>query len=572
MVLIAFLILVYALTELISPVISKQIVDEIVARVAGHGGNNSHLMLLIALSFAANLAGVIINSISNRLGDHFGGKLRQLLTQNFYHHILSLPQSYFDSEISGKIVNQLNRGINSIQNFTNISITFILPMFLQSVFIILLLAFYNPLTAIFTFALFPIYIAISMFAAKKWGQEEVKKNVHEDLSRGRIQEVVSNIKLVKGFITEKQEYNFISDQLTKINQIYDRQSTTFHIFDFLRNLSLNIVLLLVNIIVFWNAFNGSLTIGEMVLIIQLVAQARRPLFAISFILTQIQTTESGSKEFFEILELPAEENFEIEKTLKKVAKPIIEFKKVSFKYDTSEKVLDNTSFKTQTRDTIALVGPSGAGKTTIVNLILKFYKPTEGEIYLNSKAYSSLDYHFVRNNIALVFQENELFSTTIRENVKYGNLAAGEAEIIAALKLANAWEFVSRLPKGLDSEVGERGIKLSGGQKQRIQIARAILRQAPILILDEATSNLDAKSEKEVQEGLSNLLKDKLVFIIAHRFSTLQDVDKVIVLDKGKIVEFGNPKELANKPGIYSELLRYQIEGNRKLLESFELY
>ncbi|MDQ5954662.1 MAG: hypothetical protein QG583_590, partial [Patescibacteria group bacterium] len=218
------------------------------------------------------------------------------------------------------------------------------------------------------------------------------------------------------------------------------------------------------------------------------------------------------------------------------------------------------------------VGHSGAGKSTIINLILKFYDSTSGEIYLKDKKYTDLDHQMIRQNISLVFQDNELFSSTIRENVSYGKYDATEKEVIQALKLANAYDFVMKLPKKLDSEVGERGVRLSGGQKQRIQIARAILKNAPILILDEATSSLDAKSEKDVQDALENLMKNKLVIIIAHRFSTIQNVDKIIVLDQGTIVDIGKPQELSQKPGLYKDLLTYQIDGNKKLLEKYEIY
>ena len=291
----------------------------------------------------------------------------------------------------------------------------------------------------------------------------------------------------------------------------------------------------------------------------------------SFILTNIQNAEAGSKEYFEILELPSKEEYLIDEETDIIKEPTIEFRKVAFSYEKSESVLDKISFKLNKKESVTLVGHSGAGKSTIINLILKFYEPNSGEIFLNGKEYSKLSHKSIRQNIALVFQENELFSTSIRENVAYGNLKATDNEIIEALKKANAFEFVDKLPQGINSEVGERGVKLSGGQKQRIQIARAILKDSPILILDEATSSLDARSEKEVHEALDSLMKDRLVIIIAHRFSTIQNVDKILVLDEGKIVESGNPGELAKKPGIYSELLNYQIEGNRKLLEKFDI-
>jgi ATP-binding cassette, subfamily B, bacterial len=568
---IIILVVISAIVDLIVPIISKFIIDDIVARIQGKNGSFDNLVFLITLSFFLGLLSLIVTTISNRLGDTFSGKLRKLLTEKFYHKVLTLPQSYFDSEISGKIVNQLSRGIFSIQQFINTASNFILPTFLQSIFTIVVLAYYSIPIAFFTFLLFPIYLVLSYYSSKRWGEEEIKKNKIEDVSRGRIQEVISNISLVKSFITEQKEYHLVSDSLTDINKIYARQSKTYHTFDFFRGLSLNIILTLINIVAFYNTFQGALTIGELVLIIQLVNQARRPLFAMSFILTNIQNAESGSKEFLEVLNLPSKENFEEKVDLERIAQPTITFENVSFKYDKSDIVLNDVSFSINAKEKVALVGHSGAGKSTIVNLIMKFYDATSGNIWLKDKNYTSLHEKVIRNNISLVFQENELFSSTIRENVSYGTKAT-EEEIINALKLANAYTFVKKLPKGLDSEVGERGVRLSGGQKQRIQIARAILKNAPILILDEATSSLDAKSEKEVQEALEHLMRDKLVIIIAHRFSTIQNVHKVIVIDNGKIVDCGAPQELAGRPGIYKDLLNYQIEGNKKLLEKFEIY
>jgi ATP-binding cassette subfamily B protein len=509
---------------------------------------------------------------SNRLGDHFAGKLQKFLTEKFYDKVLTLPQAYFDSEVSGKIINQLNRGIVSIKGFLNSSTNFILPTLVQSIFTIVVLGYYNLPIAIFTFSLFPIYLILSYYSTVRWGKAEVEKNKIEDRMRGRMHEVIANMTLVKGFTNERSEYNFVSTNLSNSNEIYAKQSKTYHLFDFYRGLSLNIILFAVNILVFYNTFQSLLTIGEMVLILQLFNQARIPLFAMSFILTQIQTAESGSKEYFEILELASTENYHKNVPVEKIKNPVLTFENVSFNYEKSKDVLKDISFSIKNGESVALVGHSGAGKSTIVNLLLKFYQPTSGDLLLNNQSYQKLDYHHIRQNIALVFQENELFSSTIKENVAYGNQDATEKEIIQALKLANAWDFVDKLAEGIHSEVGERGVRLSGGQKQRIQIARAILKNAPILILDEATSSLDAKSEKEVQVALEKLMKGKLTLIIAHRFSTIQNVDKIIVIDDGMIVDMGNPKELSKKTGVYADLLHYQIEGNKKLLESFELH
>ena len=570
--LIAVLIVLSSSLQLVAPVLSKFIVDQIVLKVQHKGGDIHTLIFFIVLAFATSFAGLIITVITDRLGDYFAGELQKFLTEKFYDKVLTLPQSYFDSEVSGKILNQLSRGIVSIRGFLNAATNFILPTFLQSIFTIAILAYYNVPIAIFTFFLFPIYLILSHYSTVKWGKEEVKKNAIEDRIRGRMQEVIGNMTLVKGFTNERNEYHFVSHNMRESNKIYAKQSNTYHLFDFFRGLSLNGILFAVNILVFYNAFVGKMSIGEMVLILQLFNQARIPLFAMSFILTQLQTAESGSKEYFEVLALTSTEDYTKKISTKKIQNPIISFDNVSFHYEKSGTVLDHISFTLENGESIALVGHSGAGKSTIVNLLLKFYNPTSGNILLNNKKYMDLEYQFIRQNIALVFQENELFSSTVYENVAYGNDITTEKDVIQALKLGNAWDFVSKLPKGVYSEVGERGVRLSGGQKQRIQIARAILKDAPILILDEATSSLDAKSEKEVQEALENLMKDRLTIIVAHRFSTIQNVNKIVVIDHGKIVDIGNPKALSKKKGIYSDLLHYQIEGNKKLLESFEIY
>ncbi len=571
-VLISILIVITSLLELATPIFSKFIVDEITNKTQDGSADTHKLIFWIGMAFVFSLISLVLTSVTNRLGDHFAGRLRKFLTEKYYHKVLTLPQSYFDSELSGKIVNQLNRGISSIGDFANTSTNFLLPMFLQSVFTIAVLAKYNVPIAFFTFILFPIYTYLSYYSSKKWGESEVAKNQIEDKSRGRIQEVVMNMILVKSFNRQKSEYQFISNKLAESNQIYATQSKSFHIFDFLRGLSLNFILLLINIVVFLNTFQGKLTIGEMVLIIQLVAQARRPLFAMSFILSRIQSAESGSKEFFEVLNLESTDQLRNVKISERIKNPSLKFENVSFQYEKSEGVLQNVSFEILPLQRIALVGHSGAGKSTVVNLILKFYDPTKGSISLSGKDYKNLDSLWIRENISLVFQDNELFSSTIKENILYGKEKATDKEIIQALRLANAYEFVKKFPHGINSEIGERGVRLSGGQKQRIQIARAILKNAPILILDEATSSLDAKSEKEVQMALENLMKDKLVIIIAHRFSTIQDVDHILVIDKGKIVDNGTPGELAKKEGLYRDLLNYQVEGNKKLLQEFEIY
>lgn len=570
-----------ALVELLTPWLLKMIVDKIetasklpLAQINLIDPSNPFfgVTVLVLLMLLANILGQGLSNISSRLGDHFAGKLRKYLTEQYFEHSLTLSQTYFDSELTGKIMSQLNRGVQVISDFFNVATNFIVPSFLQAVFTITVLAYYSPLIALFVFLLFPIYIYLSAKSTKAWAKYQESRNTYEDIVRGRLSETILNIKLVRGFNNQLGEVNTVKSAFVKINEYVALQSNTFHIYDFWRNVALYIILTCVFITLFYQAFTKVVTLGEVVLIIQFINQIRRPLFAMSFVLGRIQEAETGSKSYFEVLELPSREPLvEPKSKPRKFSYPEIEFENVSFAYDESKTVLNRINLLVKKHETVALVGRSGAGKTTITNLIMKFYDPTIGKIRIGGVDYADLTTSDVRHNIALVFQDHELFSTSIRENVSYGSKASDD-EIRIALEKAQAWDFVKDLTKGIDSEVGERGVKLSGGQKQRIQIARAILKDAPVLILDEATSSLDAQSESQVQEAISTLTKNRLVLVIAHRFSTIRDADRIVVLDKGEIIDQGTPSELSTREGIYQNLLRFQVEGNKKLLESFELH
>jgi len=237
----------------------------------------------------------------------------------------------------------------------------------------------------------------------------------------------------------------------------------------------------------------------------------------------------------------------------------LEFSEVGFRYEEERPVLKNISFKAKAGETIALVGPSGAGKTTLLNLIPRFYDVEKGVIKLDGTPISDLKVKSFREHISIVPQEVHLFSTTIKDNLKYGKLDATDEEIIQAAEDANAHDFIIEHPDGYDSLIGEKGVKLSGGQRQRMAIARAILKNPEILLLDEATSSLDSESEAQVQEALNRLMKGRTTFVIAHRLSTIQNADRILVLDKGEIVEEGTHTELLAKGGLYSHLYELQF-------------
>ena len=565
------LITIQAVLQQASPVTLKYVIDELSAQIANKSGNYQTVVSLFALILVINLSVAILNSVNQRIGDFIASRLGRFLTEIFYKKIFTLPQSYFDGEISGKIVNQLNRGINSIRDFVNGATNFIIPSLLQTIFGVSVLAYFDLTVGLLALSVFPIYIYITAYSTKRWGKIQIEKNVYEDGVRGRIQEVINNIRLVKTYNTQSKEWEYVSTNFGTINKLYDKQSNGYHILNFVREFGLEVVLVIILYLIFNRTFYGNLTLGEMVLIIQLLNQLRWPLFAMSYILEQVQRAEADSKTFFELLDLKSTEKYEDKAQASLSKKPEIVFDKVNFSYNDGSDVLKDLTFKVKSGETVALVGQSGAGKTTLINLILKLYEPTKGNISLSGKKYSKISHAFIRSHMALVFQDTELFSSNIRENVLYGLQHKSDAEITSALKQANAWEFVSKFKNGLDEQIGERGVRLSGGQKQRIQIARAILQDKPILILDEATSSLDSKSESLVQDALEKLFNGKLVIIIAHRFSTIQNADRIIVLDNGTIVGDDTPQKLAKTKGLYQELLQYQVAGNKKLLSKYEL-
>lgn len=568
----ATLITLQAVLQQVTPITLKFVVDDLSLQITRGTGNFNRIIILFGLILIVNLTVTLLNSVNQRLGDYIASRLGRYLTEIFYRKIFTLPQKYFDSEISGKIVNQLSRGIASIREFVNSSTNFILPALLQALFSILVLSYFDLTIGMLAFAVFPVYIAISNYSTKKWGQIQVEKDKEEDDSRGRIQEVIANIKLVKTYNTQVKEWKYVSEKYALINRLYDKQSTQYHILNFIREFGLEVVLVIILYLIFNKTFHLEITLGGMVLIIQLLNQLRWPLFAMSYILEQVQRANADSKAYFDVLDISGTENFKIGKISRLMLRPEIKMENVAFSYAEGSPVLNNINLTLGKNHTIALVGHSGAGKTTLVNLILKLYEPTKGQILLSQKLYTKVDHSWVRAHMALVFQDAELFSSTIRENVTYGLTNVSDKEIIKALKQANAFEFVSKFKDGLNAAIGERGVKLSGGQKQRIQIARAILQNKPILILDEATSSLDSKSEHLVQEALEKLFRDRLVIIIAHRFSTIQNADQILVIDNGSIVDSGTPGQLAKHKGLYSELLQYQIEGNKKLLSEYELH
>ncbi len=559
-------VILISLLSLIVPLLSKQIIDIIVLQLSGKNQHIEGIVTILGFIIATDIAMTILTAMSQWVGDIFGEKLQTYLSRTFFEHILDLHIGYYDNEITGQITNKMYRGIQSITDFIHNMLNNFLPFFLTAFMTIILLAHYSLTIAILLALLFPLYILISHRSTIAWGGYEKKKNIIRDSSQGRVFESISAIRIVKSFGTQMTELRSYFSARKQIEAYAKQQTKEWHWYDFLRRLALNIILFAIFAYVIYWTFHGRYTIGEMTLLIQLVNQARFPLFAMSFILGQIQQASSGSKDFFDILSSKNQiEDVPDAKTIKWDQKrkniPALEFSHVDFEYEHEKQVLHDVSFTVKKGEKFALVGESGEGKSTIANLIMRFYDPQQGAVFINGQDVRQVEQHSLRRIIAVVLQESLLFSGTILENIRYGKSEATEEEVIAAARAANAHEFIEKLPQGYKSVIGERGVKLSGGQKQRISIARAILKNAPLIILDEATSALDSRSELHVQKGLDALLRNRTSIIIAHRLSTIANADHILVLAKGKVAQYGTPRELLRETqGMYAQLVHLQSE------------
>ena len=556
-------ICVISLLSLVTPFLLKAVVDIIVSGISGESSEFSKVWLYLFLIFFTDVSVTTLTSYSQWLGDILTIRLQSFLSQKFYEKLLILDIGYYDKEQTGAIVSKLNRGIESVTDFVQAMLNNFLPFFLTAFITILILAKYSLFISILLAVLFPLYILISHKSTIEHFKYEYRKNEIIDPAQGRMLESILGIRIVRAFLGEKLELSKYREARNSVEKITKTQSKVWHIYDFWRRFLLNVIFFGILSYIVVLTFKKQFTLGEMTLLLQLVQQARFPLFAMSFILGQIQRANTGSKDFFQILETPVKigdkDDAIIMSENKKQPEKIIKFNDVNFRYEGKKQILNNISFLISRGEKLALVGESGQGKSTLVNLLLRYYQPQKGVIKIFGKDISMVTKESLLKNVTVVFQESLLFSGTVYENIRYGKPDAARDEIINAAKAANAHEFILKFPKKYSSYIGERGIKLSGGQKQRIAIARAILKDAPIVVLDEATSSLDSRSEVLVQEGIKRLLKGRTSIIIAHRLSTIADSDKIAVLSGGRIVQFGPPAELLkDETGLYSRMINLQ--------------
>ncbi len=569
----AFSILVAAMSQM-QPLLTKPAIDEVTKLVKGDPANIKLVAFLAVMIFVTDVAGTFFSNIGGYIGDLLSAKLQRFMSLRYYEHILSLPQRYFDTQLSGKIINRMSRGISQISNFMQIFSNNFLQFIFSTVFSLAIIAYYSWEVAVMLFMLYPIFIFLTGKTSGKWQDYQAKINTEQDVASGRFAESIGQIRVVKSFLQEHHELSFFRNRFDTVVQTTRPQSKFWHKRDVLRRLVLNAIFLAVFAFIFIETAHGKYSISTMVLLIQYALLIRIPIFSISFLVDNTQRAIANSKDFFEVMDEQPDIIDRAGAQPLQITKAKIAFDHVDFGYDRTKQVLHDINVTIEPDTKVALVGESGEGKTTLTNLVLRLYEVTNGTIRIDDQDINQVTQASLRGAIGVVFQEPALFSGTIRENISYANKDATDEQVMEAAKAANAHEFVSKLENGYDTEIGERGLKLSGGQKQRIAIARALLKDAPILILDEATSSLDSKSERMVQEALERLMKGRTTLIIAHRLSTIQNVDQIITLSNGRVDEVGTPAKLSKSNGIYAQLLALQqghSAKDQKKLKEYEI-
>lgn len=432
--------------------------------------------------------------------------MRQILSTRYFSKLLELPQSWFDEELTGSITSKLTRSITNVTDFAKAFSNNFFTLLLTTFAVLIISAIYYWPLALLLAIVFPIYVWLTALTSRNWQTHQDVINHHIDTAGGRFQEVVSQIRVVKSYVTEASEQKQFNNHYDATVDATRQQSNHWHLMDTVRRVVLNVIFFGIYAIIFVRTAKGYFGVGDMILLIQLMTMARQPVQMMSYIIDVAQRAVAGSKDYFSVMETrPAHVPQTATTTIREPEPgvPMISFNDTVFSYDGTNRVIDHVTFDVSPGEKVALVGESGGGKSTLVNLLLGLYPVTEGAIMVAGNDISQVTPDALRRRIGVVFQDPALFSGSIRKNIAYGTEAT-DAQIRDAAHRAYADRFIKRFSQQYDTLVGERGIKLSGGQKQRISIARALLKDAPILVLDEATSALDTKSERWVQAGLES--------------------------------------------------------------------
>lgn len=547
-------VLIYTAVTLTLPWVVRHLIDSVFVHKHSELLGRISIGLLI-LFFILGIVAFLRNYFMEFVGQRVTADLRVRL----FEHLESLSINFFDNRRTGEIISRFTNDITIIQNAAvNIPITLFrqLILFLGGIAIILYMNW--KLTGMIIL-LVPVVVATARFYGSRIRKYSVKVQDKLGDVTTILEEVISSIRLVKSFVRESYEKERFSAQVEKSFQTAMSRlklSATFGpVLIFLTYSICTAILWFGGL----QVIKGNITPGELIAFILYAVMIAGPMGTFARLYTQVQEALGAMHRVFDLLDTrPEIVDIPNAKEVTSL-KGNVKFSNVCFEYTPGTPVLRNISFECNPGEVIAIVGPSGAGKTTLVNLIHRFYDPVSGSVEIDGENIKKFNLKSLLSEIALVPQETFLFGGSIRENILYGKIEATENEMIKAAKAANAHQFITELPKGYETIVGERGIKLSGGQRQRLAIARAVLKNSRILILDEGTSSLDNQSETLIQEALENLMSLRTTFIIAHRLSTVQHADRILVMDKGEIIEKGKHADLLKQKGLYHHLYTLKL-------------
>lgn len=545
------------ITGLASPLVFRNIVDDLTAK--GFDKIVGYVLILLGLLVGESFFGGLRSRLMHIAGEWFVLRIRK----DAYQAVQRLHLSYFEQEATGDIMSRLSSDVEVMEDMFVHGTDDLLVNALRFFGIAGMLVYLDWRIALAVAIPAPI-IAIGMVTFAK-RIRKVYRKVRDQLGdlNAKLQDNVSGIRIIKSFATEDREFEqFANQSLDYANrrvQLVKLWTLFYPCVEFLAGLGLIAVVGLgVRLI-----RTGQLTAGEMVAALAYVMQFYGPIHSLSRINETIQRSLAAADRVFEMMDSLQDVPEAADAVDLTDMKGKVEFRNVRFSYASGGEVLTDVSLKAEPGQVVALVGRSGAGKTSIINLIPRFHDPVAGEVLLDDYDLRALKRHTLRKSIAIVLQDTFLFNGTVQENIVYAKPDATEEEILAASKASHAHEFIEKMAEGYATKIGERGVKLSGGQKQRLSIARALLANPRILILDEATSSVDTESEVLIHEALQQLVKGRTTFIIAHRLSTVQNADIILVMEDGRVVEEGDHNSLLKRGGVYSRMCEMQFALNQ---------